>query len=400
MKSKNFYIYIGIIVIVFLAVTAFTTENPMDSVNNSKIIKFSHQIHAEAEVGCADCHSGVSEAISLDSRLLPEKDICAGCHDVDDDENCETCHYEDINEPLVQKKSSLFFNHKFHVEEKELDCESCHKGLTTVAYSSEAKEANPAMDNCFSCHNDISQASNTCEVCHKSTADLIPGNHKTADFKRNHKFANGNDNCQMCHSEDFCQSCHVSTTSIDALNTKDDFYTPFSPHKLKADVKQQQITLVHDLSYRFTHGIDAKGKSSECQTCHNTETFCSECHNSAGGDFAIGGFVPKSHTVTNFTTIGVGTGGGEHAILAKRDIESCASCHDVQGGDANCIICHVDNDGIRGTNPKTHDTGFMKDSEGNFHNDDGAVCYTCHTTASASTGIAGQGFCGYCHNTK
>lgn len=398
MKSKNFYILVGALVLVFLAITAFTSSPSVEQQNNKKIIKFSHQLHAE-DIDCASCHAGVEEATSLDSRLLPGKENCEECHDVEDDENCDMCHYEDVYEPLVQSKSSLFFNHSFHLQNEKLECESCHKGLTEVEYSFEAAHSNPPMSNCFECHNDISTASNACELCHRNTADLIPQDHKTVSFSRDHKFAanNGDMNCEMCHSNDFCETCHVSTTALDALNTKTDFYTPYSPYKLKADLKQQQITLVHDLNYRFTHGIDARGKTNECQTCHQVETFCAECHNSNGGDFALEGFVPYSHTVANFTTIGVGTGGGEHAILARRDIESCAACHDTQGADASCILCHVDNDGIRGTNPKTHDLNYMADENGDWHSDDGSVCFTCHTSATASTGIAGVGFCGYCH---
>jgi len=110
--------------------------------------------------------------------------------------------------------------------------------------------------------------------------------------------------------------------------------------------------------------------------------------------------VPASHKAPNFVTIGVGTGGGGHATLARRDIERCAGCHDVQGADANCILCHVDNDGIKGTNPKTHIRGFMKSSgDGDWHNDLGSVCYSCHTDANAKpNGKKGIGFCSYCHN--
>ena len=163
----------------------------------------------------------------------------------------------------------------------------------------------------------------------------------------------------MCHeTETFCADCHVATTEIDETNLSNDFYTPYSPHNYVDGVKQQVITRVHDLNFRFTHGIDAKGKTNNCQSCHQTETFCAECHASEDGDFAMGGIVPLSHTKPNFVT-GL-TPGSEHAILAKRDIESCASCHDVQGADANCILCHSDPDGVRGTNPKTHAVGFMK----------------------------------------
>lgn len=382
---------------------AFTFKGGGEGAKSNKdIIKFSHSLHSEV-TDCATCHEGVVESTKLSDRLLPEKPVCATCHDVDDDENCDMCHYEDVYEPLVQTKSALIFDHSFHAGEKEMECQECHKGFEEVDYSFEASQKTPPMDKCFQCHNDISVASNACESCHISTVNLIPENHQTVSFFKNHKFsAEGTDaNCEMCHSNNFCESCHVSTNEIDEKNYADDFYAPYSPHNYIDGTKQQQLSRVHEINYRFTHGIDAKGKSTECQTCHEVETFCAECHNPEGsGDYALGGVVPLSHTVQNFVTIGVGTGGGEHAILARRDIEACASCHDVQGADPNCILCHTDNDGIKGTNPKTHDANFMRSDEGYWHESDGAVCYNCHTSSSASTGIAGIGFCGYCHGSN
>jgi hypothetical protein len=399
MKTKFLYtIVIAVIssIWIFYPNNSGADEKPI----NKDIIKFSHQLHKEADVSCADCHSGVSESTSLTDRLLPVKDVCASCHDVDDDTACQTCHYEEKFEPLIQSTSELVFNHKFHVIEQKTDCESCHIGLTEVDYSSELKTSNPSMISCYQCHNDKSVAANVCESCHISTVNLIPQSHKSVDFFKNHKFSANHPkaDCAMCHDNNFCESCHVSTNGISSANTATDFYTPYSPHRYTDNVKQQQITRVHDLNYRFSHGMDARGKNSECSTCHQTETFCAECHSSMGGDYASGGFVPKSHSDPNFVTIGVGTGGGVHAISAKRDIESCAACHDTQGADPNCILCHTDADGIKGTNPRTHAAGFMKNINGDWHGDFGAVCYDCHTDPFAISQTAGKGFCGYCHN--
>ncbi len=401
MKSKYLYLIVFVTASVFLAFT-YKGGGENGAQTNKDIIKFSHSLHSEA-MDCASCHEGVASSKSLTDRLLPEKSMCESCHDVEDEENCDLCHYEEVYEPLVQKKSELIFDHSFHLQDQKMECESCHKGFPDVDYSFEASQPNPPMDNCFQCHNDITVASNACESCHISTVNLIPENHKTVSFFRNHKFTaeGANANCEMCHSESFCEACHVATNEIDEKNFADDFYTPYSPHNYIDNAKQQQITRVHDLNYRFTHGIDAKGKSMECQTCHEVETFCAECHNPEGsGDYALGGIVPYSHTVQDFITIGVGTGGGQHAILARRDIERCASCHDVQGADPNCILCHTDSDGIKGTNPKTHEANFMRSENGDWHESDGSVCYNCHTGSSASTGIAGIGFCGYCHGSN
>ena len=39
---------------------------------------------------------------------------------------------------------------------------------------------------------------------------------------------------------------------------------------------------VHELNYRFTHGIDARSRQTECASCHSTQTFCAQCHEAGG----------------------------------------------------------------------------------------------------------------------
>ncbi|MBL1213375.1 MAG: cytochrome c3 family protein [Ignavibacteriae bacterium] len=392
MKSKFYLLSLLLSVTLIFTLSAFQTNSENDDkIDNKNIIKFSHMLHAE-QMDCADCHTGAAESTALSDRLLPDKPTCAECHDVEDEDNCELCHYEENYEALVQSESQLIFSHKYHLDDKEMSCEECHAGFAEIDYSSELKNPNPAMANCYTCHNDISVASNACESCHISTVGLIPETHKKVNFVDRHGFSADEESCQMCHASSFCEDCHVATNAFDNPNRLNDFYTPYSPHNYIDDTKQQVISRVHELNYRYTHGIDAKGKSFECTTCHETETFCAECHSSDGGDFAMGGIVPLSHTAPDFL---MGSG-GEHAVLAKRDIERCASCHDTQGADPNCIQCHQDFDGIEGTNPKTHQKGFMMDTDGSWHDDDGAVCYNCHI----NTFTTGVGFCGYCHGAN
>ncbi|MDZ7624448.1 MAG: hypothetical protein U5J96_08415 [Ignavibacteriaceae bacterium] len=110
---KNFYITIFIIGATFLLFMAFLNQQSDPVKSNKELIKFSHALHYEL-VECAECHSVVSESISLNDRLLPNHDNCVDCHDVDDDNECATCHIDDNYEPLIQKKSELIYNHKIH----------------------------------------------------------------------------------------------------------------------------------------------------------------------------------------------------------------------------------------------------------------------------------------------
>ncbi len=395
---SKFYIILVLLAAAFITFSAFSGgTNSANSLSNDELIKFSHSLHSGA-VACEDCHTNVVTSTSMSDRLLPNHDNCQNCHEVDNSDECQTCHVNDNYEALVQTKAKVMFNHKMHVDQK-LECTYCHKGLDKVDYSFQSADYLPSMEICSGCHNETKIASNACESCHQTTYNLTPVNHKTADFMRSHKYLamEVNSNCMMCHNNQTCEDCHVSTTMITEDNSSDNFYQPYMPgHSMIDGSKQQVITRVHDLNYRFSHGIDAKNKSIECQTCHQIETFCAECHQSDGGDFAMGGIVPASHLLPDFTTIGVGSGGGQHAVLAKREIESCVSCHDIQGGDPTCIVCHLDSDGIRGTNPKTHSASFMRDVEGDWHETKSSVCYNCHTSAITATQQS-DGFCNYCH---
>jgi hypothetical protein len=403
MKLKYIYIFLLTAAAGVLFAAAFSTVRNTEAEvkGNKKIIKVSHSFHADL-AECSACHSKAAESTSMKDRLMPGHDECASCHDTEDDQQCTTCHYEDTFEPLVQNKTvlgaELMFNHKFHVTEQKMECETCHSGIKEVDYADRAKKPYPRMADCYSCHNDKSIASNACESCHISTVNLIPESHKDVAFIKTHKFE-ANDisaDCIMCHDNgnNSCQDCHAAS-GIDAANTPNDFFQPYEPNTFTDGSQKQKVNRVHELNYRFLHGVDAKSKRMDCESCHITEDFCANCHQGDGKDYAMNGIVPASHLKNNFFTIGVGTGGGEHARLAKRDIENCIACHDVQGADPTCITCHLDSDGIRGTNPKTHPANFMRDEEGDWHDNQGSMCFNCHT----STHTAGQGFCGYCHSS-
>jgi len=395
MKIKYIYIFLLPAALLFLILSAFFSS-PADKGNkgNDKIIKFSHKVHSEI-AECKDCHSKAVESISLNDRLFPDHENCGTCHDVEDSDKCNTCHYDDNYEALIQSTSGIIFNHKSHTGDLNLECQTCHKGITEVDYAFKAAAANPEMKTCYTCHNDRKVAANACESCHISTADLLPDDHRSISFRRSHKFKArefGAD-CVMCHdvNNNSCETCHA------ANNVMTEISEPYAPNNFVDDARVQKVTRTHDLNYRFSHGIDARSKSSECLSCHNTEIFCATCHQSDNADFAMSGIVPASHLKQGtFVTFGIGSGGGDHAVLARRDIENCISCHDVQGNDPVCFQCHSDPDGIKGTNNKTHPSGFMKNEEGDWHDSQGSVCYNCHTNASPFS-TAGQGFCGYCH---
>ncbi len=365
-------------------------------------IKFSHATHVEgAGLQCVECHDAAPRSKVSSDNLLSKKANCQTCHEEQLNQNCTFCHTS--NDPttysaLQTPARELTFSHEQHAGIQQIACETCHTNLD--AKKEFVGELVPAMASCNTCHNNV-QATNACESCHTNFTGLRPANHDRTDFLREHKrFARTADaSCATCHTQETCNDCHTGANLTKVDKTGRDLTTPRTPRLISIDRGQSSaLTKVHDLNFKFTHGIAAKGKTSDCQTCHRQEQFCSTCH-AAGGNVNQLAFKPTWHNEAGFVTIGVGSGGGKHAQMARRDLENCASCHGAEATDPVCMTCHVDPDGVKGTDPKTHQRGFMAATNGPWHSDPGATCFVCHTDPNARAGgIKGKGFCSYCHS--
>jgi len=402
MMKKNLLIasMVTIVIALVFIVRSSAVASEDTQLDKKQVLKFSHSKHAEAGVECSSCHTPEKLTKNASEKMLPTHTECQTCHDQEVNEKCGFCH-KDENNPVALPNPirEIRFDHQKHVIDQKVECVTCHAGMDKTDYA-EAKNL-PAMTTCVTCHNDVKVAKQ-CEACHTNLTTLRPASHMVANFKREHaRVMNGRTfdaNCQTCHTESSCMECHDGN-NLTKLS-KFEKSGMLSPRKFGND-KPAALSgqNVHDINYKFTHGIDAKGRSADCQTCHRQQTFCNDCH--MNGSVALGGVLPTSHEQSGFTTIGVGSGGGVHARLAKRDIQQCAVCHDAEGGDPTCITCHVDVDGIKGTNPKTHASGFLKNVEGDWHSDATSTCFVCHNDANAKpNGKSGVGFCGYCHGKK
>ncbi len=401
MKTKTL-LFGSVLVAIAVLGSGRTVSGPasLQADETSKFLKFSHQKHVtDVGVDCETCHKDIVDNEQLKDRVIPDHSACQSCHEDELKNKCTFCHSSDkperVNVPPVR---DLIMNHKKHVGEQKLKCLDCHAGVDKAALASDVP--GPVMTSCTTCHNGAT-ATNQCENCHKNLTNLLPVSHTEGDFKKDHKkFTRLNvmeSKCQACHNENFCSQCHDGS-NVTKLSAGEEI-AMVSPRTLGNDkAKAMAGQLVHDINYLYTHSVDAKARTSECQTCHNTKTFCNDCHEN--GAQGLGGTLPASHRIPGFALRGgYGSGGGRHADLARKNIEQCASCHDAEGTEPTCVFCHSDNDGIKHTDPKTHDTGFMSTVHGEWHSNPGATCYVCHTDANARpNGVKGRGFCGYCHS--
>ncbi|MBP1648580.1 MAG: hypothetical protein H6Q30_2025 [Bacteroidetes bacterium] len=353
------YIYFFLLLACVLAVavslepSSLVARNAPRGSNDTTVVsgvKFSHKFHvSEAGLECVACHPAVKASAKSTDNLFPSHEECSSCHEEQINSTCGYCHLNpDAIEPRVVPARELIFSHQQHLGMPNMECKTCHADVDSSADAGTMHL--PGMGSCYTCHNDR-QVTNQCEACHTNFAQLLPKDHLRSDFRRFHgettRLGVMEVSCDMCHRQTFCQECHQTTGLKDFSGTGRDLMTDPRPNTgPKDDARRTVLQRVHDLNYRFSHGVDARSRQTECASCHDQQQFCSQCHQ-AGGNITQSHFKPTSHMVPGFVKMGIGSGGGLHAEEARRDMENCASCHDAEGQDPVCLTCHAENGRVR-----------------------------------------------------
>lgn len=261
-------------------------------------IHAAHAKHLLNEVPCETCHAGAAASHAGADDLLPKKEVCAGCHDVEAANECSMCHSRP-EEPLSsprQTATAQKFPHATHVE-RGMSCAECH-GETVGA-----EPQIPEKALCRSCHETVSDGGD-CAVCHAESEPLRPQSHSAGWTSFHAVEARVNSaSCENCHTQKECQDCHAGD-----------------------NVRPR----VHPLSYRFGHAVDARAGELACASCHEDREFCSSCH-------AAERILPRDHSRADWV---LSRSGGRHAEEGRFDIESCMSCHESGAESPVCADCH------------------------------------------------------------
>ncbi|MBN2344067.1 MAG: cytochrome c3 family protein [Deltaproteobacteria bacterium] len=344
-----------------LSVVAVLIAACATTIDKDEII-FSHNLHSEQGAECADCHSGVSE--DAETKVTPmSMDQCADCHDVEDESGCKTCH-KNADDPASWQKPTpapLLFSHQAHEArdaESMQDCASCHSGAATATTSAKRTDMMPKHAECKTCHEKEINLGQ-CDMCHErlDLYDMAENDfysHPPGFFERHGmKAAASESNCALCHDNSFCSDCH----------NKADTVRP----SLKFPDKVNK-SFMHSGDWMSKHALRSKTDPASCQKCHGV-SYCSSCHNRNG----IGAGVDQNGTNNPHPerSVWISPGPRSHGAAARKDILSCASCHD-QGAASNCVNCHHESMGI---NP--HPPGWkapVSNSERSSHSN----CGICH----------------------
>ena len=160
--------------------------------------------------------------------------------------------------------------------------------------------------------------------------------------------------CAQCHTQDYCLDCHQGG-GINADLSTATFGRDYHPKNHRTD-------------FLSIHPIKALDNPQNCTRCHD-QSFCNSCHTR----FPKGSLRIKSHQMLGANGQRYAPAINEHATEARRNLQSCQSCH--PEGDV-CIQCHASGK----TNPHPRN---WKDISGNIRNRGGnKVCLKCHLPGS------------------
>lgn len=186
-----------------------------------------------------------------------------------------------------------------------------------------------------------------CNDCHKSEG--VTPSHDD-DFLRSHRTIAGKagNNCAQCHDQSWCLDCHQGG-GINADLSRSTFGRDYVPKSHRSD-------------FVNLHPLKALDNPQSCYRCHD-QKYCNACH----ARFPKGSLRIKSHLPSGSGQTYIWS--GEHAAEARRNLQSCQSCH--PDGDV-CLRCHSAKGGS-GINP--HPRSFKG---GNISSRTSKTCRVCH----------------------
>ncbi|HUJ25535.1 MAG TPA: hypothetical protein VLW85_05935 [Myxococcales bacterium] len=161
-----------------------------------------------------------------------------------------------------------------------------------------------------------------CAACHRDSG--VTENHGP-DFKKEHRILamKAESNCAECHQQSYCDECHRQG-NVESINK---------------GYSRRGEPMPHSSTYVSTHALDARTDPRACERCHQSESFCSDCHKTAlendrknmdirpHGPTYIGPGVPDPSWVQF------------HASDARRNLATCQGCHPNKA-DCSNFQCH------------------------------------------------------------
>lgn len=328
-----------------------------DAPRRTDEILFSHDFHTKMEFDCETCHKGVAQATDLSRSYLPKEATCLECHAEKKAENdCGFCHKDPKRpETYALRDIASRMPHARH-QPPVAECKRCH---TQLSEPGQPVFTPAGHDTCMSCHaHEEYYAQGKCDTCHDdlsrfATAPVASFSHQ-GDFLHTHgkQASTSAQTCARCHDQTSCSDCHAKTVAT------------------RAEVKFPEnvaANFVHRGDFVTRHALEASATGGEtCAKCHGT-SFCESCHTL--NKLTTNVVDPRNPHPAGWSFPGARD---FHGDAARRDIASCASCHD-QGAASVCVTCHR----VGGVGGNPHPASWLDRHETSEIAKNG-MCLACH----------------------
>ncbi|MDX2015741.1 MAG: cytochrome c3 family protein [Myxococcaceae bacterium] len=295
-------------------------------------------------LSCASCHQGATDSfdggvgVATGAWHPPRVESCSACH-----QDAPQTFSRSIRPAIatVPAGKAIVFAHDPHLAMPSIkgQCVTCHAGAVGVTGGAPLF---PPMEACLSCHEHRRQFdSGTCTNCHRQSdlRGLRPVSflsHDAAWTRRHGLIARSEpERCESCHAQTSCDSCHDATRPMSAAVR--------NPEKFEAE-------LVHRFDFLTQHAVEAESQPGTCLTCH-AQPDCDACHTARGVSPMNRGAV-SPHPAG--WASGTGAARNTHGPAARRNLLSCAACHD-QGAASTCVRCHR----VGGSGGTPHPAGWQ-----------------------------------------
>ncbi|HEY3359813.1 MAG TPA: cytochrome c3 family protein [Polyangia bacterium] len=332
------------------------------------VITFSHQKHVvEQGTACADCHANVAKQTALPAEIdAPKMAKCGDCHEIKAKDKCGLCHvfaaiptgYAVWTPPA----GKLRFNHSGHLAQTKNSCDPCHAQAAKTVKLSQMRR--PGHKECLSCHGHKEDyRALRCDKCHTNLREyplqaIAIFNHEGNWLAEHKAYGKTNDGaCRQCHIERYCDDCHSRHNEL------------IPSVRFPERVDRQ---LIHRGDWRARHGLETAANPGTCLKCH-AEKQCRDCHRVEGiGETDPRGRGPNSPSARPHPTGWMNPVAADfHGTAARRNIVTCAGCHD-RGANSNCVNCHR----VGGAGGNPHPGGTVRGREGERTKN--KMCRICH----------------------
>ncbi len=327
--------------------------------HKGKII-FSHAQHL-AQGDCADCHGEVAKSTGATrGGFIPKgHEGCSKCHEDEVKNKCEMCHRGARTGVALQRTDRhLRFSHAAHTA-KVKECATCHPKEKQGG----AFVPGHATCNTADCHRGTYKRL-ACDQCHENLNRY--GRQPVSALAHGPGFAKEHGTlakqsakaCAQCHDQTYCAECHGQGTQA------------ARPSVLYPDEVDRRF--IHRGDWMGRHMIESRAAPDTCYKCHG-QRFCRACHALSGVADAparnLKGGITRAHHPGGWMQIG---SPDHHGRQARRDIGTCASCHD-KGSQSNCVGCHR----VGGSGGNPHPPGWSWRNKTAQCRQSG-MCASCH----------------------